>query len=231
MPKMQVSRKRKASKSRNGGQSSRLLGYKAAETWMNHTTEVWPIAKHTLKFYTNATTALSVTSSMLLDAINVTLTAASAVQLYDFVRVKRIGLMSAATAANGISTVNLAFTGATAGATGNDLDFSASSMNPTEPACLVAKPPTGALSTLWQANTNSVLFRLTSVNNTGAAGATAQTPMLVKLELEYRMDSDTPALATTNAPVGAAAGIVYFRGLDQLRTGLTAWQSILTPVN
>jgi len=224
MPNKQITR-RKSSKARVASRRARL------PTPMHMPqTEVWPVTRHKLRFYSVGAT-LSVTASMLLDAINVATTATALFQLYDFVRVKRISMWGiSSTVANSIAAVSVAFTGATAGATGNDLELHDVSMNSTVPAFITCKPPPGALSTLWQANTASVLFRLSSQFPTAGGGLTA-VQTTVELDLEYRMDSDTPPLGTTNAAVGATAGIVYFRGLDQLAKAATAWLPMQTPID
>lgn len=150
-------------------------------------------------------TAAQVTSNItfknLLDTINIATTAVNAFQLFDQVRVNFVELWAAPVQGAAPAQVAIEFAGAAAGVAGDGRVYSDSSMG-VEPAHLRVVPSKGSQVSQWQFESASTAFLLT-----------CPVAAVVDVDLSFRATTVAP-VATTNAPVGATAGDIYYRGLD-----------------
>jgi hypothetical protein len=143
-----------------------------------------------------------VTFQNLLDTINIALTAVTAVDLFDQVRVNFVEIWAAPSQGSAPAQVGLEYSGATVGASGDGRLYSDSSMG-VEPAHVRAAPSRLSQAALWQASSANTAFQLT-----------CPIASIVDVDLSYRtVQSDAP-VSVQNVPAGSTAGQLYYRGLD-----------------
>jgi len=166
-----------------------------------------------LRFVTNTAVSSDVTFQNLLDLILVGSGATTLADLFAQVRLRRISVWSTP-AIGGVSTIEIKFQGATAGAVGDYKVHTDSSMG-IEPAYLSVKPARMSQAAQFQISSADIAFVLT-----------APTGSVVDVELSFR---GVPALAVAsqNAGVAVTAGAWYFRGLDGVAIATTKY----TPVS
>jgi len=158
---------------------------------------------------TTAQTRSTFTFQNLLDTINIAASAVTAFDLFDQVRVNFVEIWAAPVQGNAPQQVALEYSGASVGAAGDGRLYSDSSMG-VEPAHVRASPAKLSQAALWQASSANVAFQLT-----------APIASIIDVDLSFRtVQSDAP-VAVQNAPAGATAGQLYFRGLDGLAIAAT----------
>jgi len=163
---------------------------------------------------------------MLLDAVNVALTAATAVQIYDAVRIKRIrGWTTSNLQAGGANfaapCLSLSLPGGSIGAVGSQLEVNCTTNSTTEPAYCTISPDPLSGNALFNSNGAVAAYRVDLQNGPQR--------VIVEADLEYRFSSDNAPTATANAPAGATPGQFYFRGMDGLAIAATLWPPSLFP--
>jgi len=236
MPKMQVSRKRKAYKSR----VPRSL---SAAPWNEPRTpthipqiDVQSIVYEPLRWMTKLNTgaALTVTGINLFDSINVPVGGGlKPLQMYDSVRIRRVTVWAPifANAANAVAvTVNLVFNGSAPGVQGNDLTFADTTMNVSVPACVSVKPPRESLVSKWiPSTTTGALFTIIGQNHLAALGLPIGS--IIEVLCQFRNDPTTLPIACANNNVSGSAGDKCYRGLDGLAIAGTSFPPIAQPQN
>jgi len=175
-----------------------------------HPPPIQPQITHRQRMRFVATTAQTATGSSpityqnLLDTINIALTAATAVDLFDQVRVNFVEIWAAPAQGNAPAQVALEYSGTTLGQAGDGRIHSDSSMG-VEPAHVRAAPSRLSQSAQWQPSSAHTAFQIT-----------CPVQSIIDVDLSFRtVQSDAP-LATQNVPAGATVGQLYYRGLDGL---------------
>jgi hypothetical protein len=177
-----------------------------------HPPPIQPQVTHRQRMRFAVTTAqarASFTFQNLLDTINIAATAVTAFDLFDQVRVNFVEIWAAPVQGAAPQQVALEYSGATVGTAGDGRLYSDSSMG-VEPAHVRAAPARLSQAALWQASSANTAFQLT-----------APIASIIDVDLSFRtVQSDAP-VAVQNVPAGAAAGQLYFRGLDGLAIAAT----------
>jgi len=166
-----------------------------------------------LRFITTAAFAGNITWQNLLDTINVATSTITAVDLFFMVKVSRVQVW-----VNGLTntsqTIELTFTGLTAGTIGDEAMHTDMSMG-IEPAYVNAKPSAKSQASQWQSSSALVAWFM----DIPAAA-------VVDVVCEFRTNLVGTGPGTQVAPAGVTAGAVYLRGLD----GAAAASSKFSPV-
>jgi hypothetical protein len=157
------------------------------------------------------TTALvqqAFTYQNLLDTMNVALTTVTAENLFTHVKVRRIE-MWCVPVVGGTALVACQFVGAGGGSLGSGRVASDTSMG-IQPAHIKVAPDRQSQAAQYQVPTGSAAFELT-----------APVGSVIDVMVSFRNALDNGAAATQNAPVGATAGQIFYRGLDGKAIGTT----------
>jgi len=170
----------------------------------SHPPQVHPQVAQTirLRFTSNAAFGANISWKNLLDTINVAASAVTVYQLYDQVKILSIEIWSNPAIGAAPASIFLTYYGAVAGQAGDAKEHSDTSIG-IEPAHLRAAPDQKSQASQWQAQSANVAF-----------GLTVPTASVIDVSLSFRMVNNIAPVLTTNAPVGATPGGVYFRGLD-----------------
>jgi len=182
-----------------------------AEGGIPHPPAIQPQITHRQRMRFTCTTAqtnVNITFQDLLDTINIATAAGAAYDMFDQVKVNLVEMWSAPVQGNAPSQVGLEFSGNTAGQAGDGRVFSDSSMG-VEPAHVRAAPARASTASMWTVSSGDTAFQLTCPTTT-----------VVDVDLSFRTVFSNPQ-ATQNAPAGATAGQVYYRGLDGKATAAT----------
>jgi hypothetical protein len=163
-----------------------------------------------LRFVTNAAVnATVITFQNLLDVLNFALTAVTAADVFQAVRVRAVEMWATPLLGSAV-TCECEFLGSGAGATGDSSIHTDTSMG-IEPAHVLARPAPRSGIALFQPSANIAAFVLTCPSGT-----------VVDVELTLRGRPNT-AVATQNVPAGATPGAWYYRGLDGLAVAATVF--------
>lgn len=163
----------------------------------------------TLRFVVKTAFSGGITFQNILDSYLVATGAATGVQLFQTVRIRRVRIW-ALPVIGAATSVSLEFGGVTAGVTGDQMIRTDTSMG-IEPAHIDARPNARCLAAEYQLSSAAIAF-----NMAVPVGA------VVDLELSWRGQFSAPT-ALANALVGATAGQLYLRGLDGLATATTSF--------
>lgn len=177
---------------------------------------------HKLRF-TNAfaNPAYAVTFGNLMDTVLVAASATVAYELYDFVRIKEVEMWAAAGGNSGPNlSIGVDFGGLVAGNIGGGRSYEDTTVSNAVPAYIRCRPDPKSQTAQFQPASSSVAFHVR------APGAGART-VIIDVTLEFR---NSPVTSPVVASVAAAtSGEIYFRGLDGLNSGATAYPALLTP--
>jgi hypothetical protein len=177
---------------------------------------------HRLRFTNTGTNpATSITYANLLETVVFAAQATVAYQMYDYVRVKEVE-MWASTGASTVPCVSLGldFAGLTAGNIGAGRSFEDASVSPAYPAHIRGRPDPKSQTAQFQPNSASPAFHIRG--NGVSIGM-----VIVDVTLEF---TNSPVVSpVVSAVAGATPGTIYFRGLDGLANGSTAWRSLMLP--
>jgi hypothetical protein len=157
----------------------------------------------------------------LLDAIFVATAAAVGYALFDQVKINFVEVWCSPAVGGAPSTVAVQFAGAIVGAVGDGRIWSDTSMA-IEPAHVKARPERLSQAAQWQvgdARADAAFF------------LTAPATSVIDVDLSYRTIQPLAPIATTNVPVAAVAGEVYFRGLDGLASAATNFPAVAPLTN
>jgi hypothetical protein len=169
-----------------------------------------------IRYACTAQTSLAISYRNLLDSILVATTATAGAQLFDLVKIRKIEAWSYVP--TGVSTLTIQFVGRTDGLIGDDKSHTDTSMG-IEPAYLSVKPSARSQASMFQQSNTAVAF------NIYCAQAT-----IVDLSLTFRTAMEgVSATSAQQALVGAAAGLVYYRGFDGIATATTKFTPQGTP--
>jgi hypothetical protein len=153
-----------------------------------------------LRFISNATGTQAVTFQNLLDCIFVATTPIVGYDLFDAVKVKAVELWCQGIT-NAPTTVNVDFSGASAGTAGSGQIVSDTSMG-IEPAHVLARPSKASACGQWQGSNTLIAFTLLVPNET-----------VVDVVVSFRNTAVAPVLYQ-NAGAGMTPGQIYYRGID-----------------
>ncbi len=172
-----------------------------------------PQIKHsvTLRFLVNSAVSQSITVGNLLDTMLFAATATQGYQIFQAVKIRRVRIW-AAPVTGGATSVSLEYAGLTAGAVGDQMIHTDTSMG-VQPAHVSARPSAKSTASTYQVSTAINMFYLT-----------APVGSVVDVEATFR-NSFVSAVAVAQALVGATVGATYLRGLD----GLPVASSKFTP--
>ncbi len=161
----------------------------------------------TLRYLTGAAANVytSITFANLLDTLLVALTAVTAQDLFQTVKIRRVRVWSVP-ALGTTSSVSVEFSGVTAGIVGDQAIHTDTSMG-IEPAYVSARPSPKCLAADYQVSSAAVAFILNCPPGS-----------VLDLELSFRSQYATANAAAAVAPVGATPGAQYIRGCDGLAT-------------
>lgn len=166
-----------------------------------------------MRFNCNSAVNQGITFQNILDTINVAATATTAFDLFNAVKVNYVEVWQSAVSSTSTNSVSVAFA---QDGTGGDERLHTDTAMGIEPAHVRAKPSKNATASFWNQSGNVQCFFLTC-----GAGA------VVDVHATFRNSMTGGVVATQNAPVGATAGVLYYRGLDGLAFAATK----LTPVS
>jgi len=168
-----------------------------------------------LRYSCNATAAVGITYTNLLDAILLSTSATVGYQVFDVVKIRAVEVWSYSP--SGTVNINLAFIGGTLGAIGDEVQHTDVSMG-IEPAYIFAVPDARSQCSTFQPTTSAAAFNLYCQSGT-----------IIDLHLTYRsaMKADTPQ-QTQLGLVGAAPGAIYYRGFDGQPTASTKFNPLGT---
>lgn len=167
-----------------------------------------------LRFVSNAPFAVTITFQNLLDLILVGVTATTLADLFFAVRINSVELF-ALPAVGGATTVQLIYSGATVGASGDQKSHTDTSMG-IEPAHVKAAPDRLTQAGQFQPSSADTAFII--------AGPTGT---VVDVSLSFRNPIDATApVAAQNAGVAVTIAQLYYRGLDGLAKATTAFPSV-----
>lgn len=166
-----------------------------------------------MRFVSNAAVNQAISFQNLLDTVLVATTTTAGTDLFNAVKVKSVECWSLP-AIGTASTVSVTYDSFTAGAAGDQILHTDTSMG-IEPAHVIAKPAPQSLAGLFQFSAATTAFLLECPTGT-----------VVDVHMSLRNAIMGAATAAQNALVGAAAGVIYFRGLDGKATATT----LLPPV-
>jgi len=144
----------------------------------------------------------------LLDTICFSTTAIQLYHVFSSVKVRAVEVWAAPVQGGAPNTVSVQFTGASAGAAGDQQLYTDTSMG-IEPAHVFAHPNVKSQASQFQLSVVETAFHLVA-----PVGA------VVDVELTFKQDFAAPLVAQ-NASVGAAVGAIYLRGLDGLAASTT----------
>lgn len=156
----------------------------------------------TLRFITNAAISSAFTFQNLLDTLLIATSATAVYDLFHVVKLRGIKVWSIV-AQGTTETVEVVFSGSTAGSQGNERIITDTSLG-IEPAFVSARPDVRTLSGSWQLSSTAIAFSL-------VCGANS----IVDVDLSYRNIPGSAVLAQ-NVGVAANIGAQYYRGLDGL---------------
>jgi hypothetical protein len=150
-----------------------------------------------------------ITFQNLLDVINISTSATTATGLFTQVRLNAVELW--ATPVTGAPvTISLIFSGVSAGAAG-DLKLHTDTSMGIEAAHVKASPDRLTQAGQFQPNVTDTAFTLACPTGT-----------VIDVSMSLRNAISGTATEVQNAPVGATAGVVYYRGLDGVAKSTTA---------
>jgi len=161
-----------------------------------------------LRFQAIAAAATNITFQNLLDTVLVLTGATTAADLFEAVRVNSVELWAIAALGTPV-TVILAFDGTTVGAAGDQRTHTDTSMG-VEPAHVRAQPDKLTQAGQFQASSANIAFLLDVPAGT-----------VIDVSMTLRQPVLGVVVASQNAPVGATAGAIAYRGLDGKTTTLT----------
>ncbi len=167
-----------------------------------------------LRFLCTVTGSQSVTFANLLDAMLVATSATTAVDIFDQVKVNFVEMWSTGVNNATLNTVSVGWSGGTTGAAGDGRIVAGTSMN-SEPAHVKSRPQKSSAAALWQISSGLVAFTLFD--------CPANT--IIDVDVSYR-NVDIAPVSSAVAPVGAATGQFYYRGLDGQATASTKFGPI-----
>ncbi len=170
------------------------------------------------KFRFQATTAgtATISATSLGDLLCLADTATSAYQIAKSVRIRRVEMWGPPASTLVPVTVSLEWEGVSAGAYGNSIKISDTSVGSTRVAHLNVKPPKSSQISQWQSATaGNNLFTL--IYPVGA---------IIDVHYSMTIREDAGAQAVSGAVAGATVGQVYLRSLDSV-----AGAAILPPVS
>ncbi len=177
---------------------------------------------HKLRFTNTGTNpATSISFANLLETVIFATQPTVGYQMYDYVRVREIEMWGS-TGASTVPclTVGVDFGGLVAGNIGAGRSYEDASVSPTFPAYLRVRPDPKSQTAQFQPNSASAAFHIRA--NGASVGM-----VIVDVTLEF---TNSPVIApVVTALAGATAGTIYFRGLDGLASGSTAWRSLMLP--
>jgi hypothetical protein len=161
-----------------------------------------------VRFQSGSAIDFAVTFQNLLDVINLATSATTATGLFTQVRLNAVELW--ATPVTGAPvTVSLIFSGAVAGAAG-DLKLHTDTSMGIEAAHVKAQPDRLTQAGQFQPNEADTAFTLICPTGT-----------VIDVSMSLRNAIIGAATEVQNAPVGATAGVVYYRGLDGVAKSTT----------
>jgi hypothetical protein len=155
-----------------------------------------------------AVTDFGITPTNLLDSWLFAATATTGFQVAEAVKVRKIEIWAGPTSSLLTPvTVSVDWRGPTAGTYGSAARVSDSSIGATQPAHLVASPPSQSQVAQWQPNSSNNLFDITVPSSA-----------VIDLHLSFVVRDDGSTTAVTNALVAATTGANYLRSFDGLAT-------------
>jgi hypothetical protein len=161
-----------------------------------------------VRFQSGSAIDTAITFQNLLDVINISTSATTATGLFTQVRLNAVELW--ATPVTGAPvTVTLIFSGAVAGAAGDLKTHTDTSMG-IEAAHVRARPDRLTQAGQFQPNEADTAFTLVCPANT-----------VIDVSMSLRNAIIGVATEVQNAPAGATAGVVYYRGLDGVAKSTT----------
>jgi hypothetical protein len=171
---------------------------------LSHPPPVHPQLQQSIRLRFSSTGAINATITWknLLDTINFAASAVTAYALFDMVKIDSIEVWSNPAIGAASAYIAVQFPSIVVGQAGDGRVFQDSSMG-IEPAHVRCRPNVMSQNSQWQIGSANTAFQLT-----------CPTASVVDVSLSFREISDIPPVLTTNAPVGAAPGNLYFRGLD-----------------
>jgi hypothetical protein len=185
-----------------------------------HPPAIQPQLIHTqrLRFITTAAAAYAITYQNVMDCMLVAATATQGYDLFDVVKIKYVEMWQERIQSNTPLTISCTFPGQS-GAVAGDGRVVADTALGIEPAHVFAKPAKFAGASLWQAS--GTLSAMALVVNVGT---------VVDVCVTYRSAADVAPLAAQAALVSAAAGQIYYRGLDGLPIATTKFTPQATEI-
>ncbi len=184
----------------------------------------------TLRFVTTGTFSgnFGVTFQNLLDAWFIAGTATTAYELFDFVRVRRVTVITSPPATTGSApmlTVGVEYFGLNIGNLGSGRQASDTAVGVNGVARVSLAPDSKSQAAQWQSSTTNSAFavRATDVNQAAVAGT------IIEVDVEYKNSADVNPAALGTARSGLTPGHLYFGGLDGLALANTQARSVFVP--
>jgi hypothetical protein len=165
-----------------------------------------------LRFVTTAAVSIQVTYQNLLDLILIATGATTVVDLFHAVRIRKVRVWAVPVIGNA-ATVEVQFSGQTAGSAGNWKVVTDTSMG-IEPAYVSASPGARSLASLFQQSGAAIAFALVCPSGS-----------VVDVDLSFKNDPGL-SVAAQNPAVGATAGALFYRGLDGLALAASKFTAV-----
>jgi len=154
-----------------------------------------------MRFTCSTAGTQAVTFANILDSLLVATSATAGFDLFDVVKIKAVEMWSCSTT-SGVNTVTVDFAGQLGGVAGDGAQWSDTNMAQ-QPAHVRAIPSKTCAAGWWQGSSALVAFSLVN----------CPLNAIIDVECSFRNASVAPVAAAV-ALVGAAAGQLYYRGLD-----------------
>lgn len=181
-----------------------------------HPPPIHPQITQTIRLRFTATSNFNgaISFKNLLDCINVAATPVTAYSLYDEVKLLAVEAWSNPAIGAAPQNIFITYEGLVAGQAGDAKTYSDTSIG-IEPAHVRCHPDRMSQAAQWQPASANAAFNLT-----------VPTTSVIDVSVIYRVANNIAPVLTANAPVGAVAGNIYFRGLDGLAAAGTALPAV-----